>query len=195
MIRCFDFKVHFNERVLFEIDDITFEKGILHIIKGENGSGKSSFFRALVGWIPLTQGRVEIDGNWIYQPQQFHLFKPKVHDNFKDRNKALGLMGRLNICELMDVNVQKLSGGERQKIALIRSLCEDSDIYLLDEPTSYMDNQSKQVAYALIQSELLDKGKTVLLITHESLQEPFKSAKQYLLKDQSLSLTETWEQS
>lgn len=192
MIRCSDLKVHFKERLMFQIDDITFEKGMLHIIKGENGSGKSTFFRALIGWIPLTFGSVQFEGKWIYQPQQFHLFKPKVHDNFKDRNKALGLMGRLNICDLMDASVAKLSGGERQKIALVRSLCEQTDIYLLDEPTSYMDDQSKQIAYALIQSELLDKGKTVLLITHESIHEPFRSAKQYLLNDQTMSLTETW---
>jgi len=192
MIQCKGYKLMFENRLLLDIDDMTFQKGKLHLFKGENGSGKSSFFRSLVGWIKPNSGEISFNGSWTYQPQNFHLFSPKVKDNFELNDKTETWLSGLNLNGFNQFNVSKLSGGERQKVALIRTLTQDSDVYLLDEPTSYMDESSKAIVYALIQEELLDKGKTVLLISHDNNDIPIKSGIQYRIINQKLEIEKTW---
>jgi ABC-type multidrug transport system ATPase subunit len=192
MIQCVNYKLMFGDKLLINSKNISFEKGKLHIIKGENGSGKTSFFRSIVGWIKPSSGNITINGTWTYQPQSFHLFNPKIKDNINLSTRCKEWLNLLNIDNYEDTLVSKLSGGERQKIALVRTLCEDTDIYLIDEPTSYMDEYSKQVAYELIQKVLLNKNKTVLMIVHENVEESFKTAIQYSISNQSLVIDKIW---
>lgn len=192
MIQCNNMKLVFENRLIFDINDLTFEKGKLHLIKGENGSGKSSLFRCMIAWIKPSSGNVKVNGSWTYQPQNFHLFSPKIKDNFEVTTQVMEWLNVLNLNKQIDLHVSKLSGGERQKVALVRTLLQDTDIYLLDEPTSYMDESSKAVSYALIQEELLDKGKTVLLISHDNNDLPFKSGIVYRITNQKLFIEKVW---
>ena len=192
MIQCNNMKLVFEDRLIFDINDLTFEKGKLHLIKGENGSGKSSLFRCMIAWIKPSSGNVKVNGSWTYQPQNFHLFSPKIKYNFEVTTQVMEWLNVLNLNKQIDLHVSKLSGGERQKVALVRTLLQDTDIYLLDEPTSYMDESSKAVSYALIQEELLDKGKTVLLISHDNNDLPFKSGIVYRITNQKLFIEKVW---
>lgn len=192
MIHCSDLSIVLNQRKLLYIENITFEKGIIHIIQGENGCGKSSLFRCMTGWSSPASGNCSINGKWVYQPQQFHLFSPKVKDNFTNIELAKQMAVSLKAENIINQSVKRLSGGERQKVALVRTLCAEADIYLLDEPTSYMDESSRILAYQLIKERLLNQGKTVLLINHESITEPFESGKLYLFKESRLNIVSTW---
>lgn len=192
MIHCTDLSITLNDKLLLEIDKISFDKGLIHIIQGENGCGKSSLFRCLTGWSASSAGSCTIEGTWIYQPQQFHLFSPKVVDNFSNVELAKQMLVSLKAEAILNQTVKRLSGGERQKVALVRTLCADADIYLLDEPTSYMDESSRLLAYHLIKEKLLNRGKTVLMINHETITEPFDSGKVYLIKESKLHVVHTW---
>jgi ABC-type cobalamin/Fe3+-siderophores transport system ATPase subunit len=192
MIHCTDLSIVLNSKKLLSIDVLFFEKGLIHIIQGENGCGKSTLFRCMTGWTKPDSGVCKIDGAWVYQPQQFHLFAPKVLDNFSDVELAKQMLVSLKAEAIINQSVKRLSGGERQKVALVRTLCENADVYLLDEPTSYMDESSRLLAYQLIKEQLLNRGKTVLMINHESIIEPFDSGKLYLFKEASLNIVNTW---
>jgi ABC-type Mn2+/Zn2+ transport system ATPase subunit len=192
MIHCTDLSIVLNNRKLLQLKNVVFERGLIHIIQGENGCGKSSLFRCMIGWMTPTTGQAKIDGTWIYQPQQFHLFAPKVMDNFANEELAKQMLVSLKAESILNQSVKRLSGGERQKVALVRSLCENADVYLLDEPTSYMDESSRLLAYHLIKEQLLNRGKTVLMINHESIIEPFDSGKLYLFKEARLNIVNTW---
>lgn len=192
MIHCTDLSIVLNHKKLLHIENISFEKGIVHIIQGENGCGKSSLFRCMTGWSNPDYGSCLIKGSWVYQPQQFHLFAPKVLDNFLDVELAKQMLVSLKAEAIINQSVKRLSGGERQKVALVRTLCTVADVYLLDEPTSYMDESSRLLAYQLIKEQLLNKGKTVLMINHESIMEPFDSGKLYLFKEEKLNIVNTW---
>ena len=80
MIQCHDFRLKIKDELLFTCD-LNFKKGFVYVIKGENGSGKTSFLRALKGLFKY-EGQVEIKGTMIYQPQHFHLFQKHAKDNF-----------------------------------------------------------------------------------------------------------------
>jgi ABC-type cobalamin/Fe3+-siderophores transport system ATPase subunit len=192
MIRCSDLSIVLNSKKLLHINEIFFERGLIHIIQGENGCGKSTLFRCMTGWTKPDSGVCKIDGTWVYQPQQFHLFAPKVLDNFSDVEFAKQMLVSLKAEAIFNQSVKRLSGGERQKVALVRSLCENADVYLLDEPTSYMDESSRLLAYHLIKEQMLNRGKTVLMINHESIIEPFDSGKLYLFKEARLNIVNTW---
>lgn len=192
MIHCTDLSIVLNNKHLLYVDKISFDKGLIHIIQGENGCGKSSLFRCMTGWSTASTGSCDIEGSWTYQPQQFHLFSPKVMDNFTDVELAKQMLISLKAEAILNQSVKRLSGGERQKVALVRTLCTDADVYLLDEPTSYMDESSRLLAYQLIKEQLLNQGKTVLMINHETIMEPFDSGKLYLFKDSKLNVIQTW---
>lgn len=192
MIHCTDLSITLNDKLLLEIDNLTFDKGLIHIIQGENGCGKSSLFRCMTGWSTSSKGSCTIEGAWIYQPQQFHLFSPEVMDNFADDEQAKKMLISLKAEAIINQSVKRLSGGERQKVALVRTLCLDANVYLLDEPTSYMDESSRLLAYQLIKEQLLNQGKTVLMINHETITEPFDSGKLYLFKQSKLHVVHTW---
>lgn len=192
MIHCTDLSIVLNDKLLLEIDKISFDKGLIHIIQGENGCGKSSLFRCMTGWLTSSTGCCQIEGTWIYQPQQFHLFSPKVMDNFSNVELAKQMLIALKAESIHNQSVKRLSGGERQKVALVRTLCLEADVYLLDEPTSYMDESSRLLAYHLIKEQLLNQGKTVLMISHESIMEPFDSGRLYLFKESKLKVAQTW---
>lgn len=166
MIQCHDFIMNIkNERLLK--CDLNFKRGFVYVIKGENGSGKTSFLRALKGLFKY-EGHVEIRGTVIYQPQHFHLFQKHAKDNFfPDVKRANRFIDYFSIEDLLDKSVNVLSGGERQKIALIRTVIQDYDILLLDEPCSQMDQKSMEMTHALLFELAQQENKCILLVSHQ----------------------------
>lgn len=168
---------------------ISIESGDFISIVGPSGSGKSTFLKLCSHLISPTSGNIIYKGKNVseYNPTELrksiaycfqtpYLFGDNVMENiifpFSIRNAKLDhkrvddLFSEFNInIDFLNENVNKLSGGEKQRIALIRSLLFKPDMLLLDEITSALDMDNTKVVENIVMS-LNIEGITVLWITH-----------------------------
>lgn len=178
-----------NHLVLKNINMIIEENDFVCIV-GPNGSGKSTLIKGILGLIKPKKGKViynTLKQNFIgYMPQE-----TKIDSNFpasvyeivlsgtlnglginsfytkKEKQKALDNLKLLGIDNLKNKSFCDLSGGQRQKVLLARSLCSTSKLLILDEPSNNLDSKSKKELYKTI-IELNQKCNiTIIMITHD----------------------------
>ncbi len=157
---------------LFTIDDFTFEKGHIYLLTGENGTGKSSLLKSFIGQFPFITGDIEIDGKLIYQPQDPYIYQRTMKDNFKlfslTEKQTDPLVDKLDLRESLTKQVDVLSGGQRQKLAFIRSYLLAEDILILDEPFAQMDALSRETCYELL-NEWMNEKRIVIMVSHHKV--------------------------
>ncbi|MBT3407925.1 ribosome biogenesis/translation initiation ATPase RLI [Candidatus Woesearchaeota archaeon] len=152
-------------------------KSNLYGILGENGIGKSTFMRALVGDVKLSKGKINGKIKVSYKPQYLNSDSSiNVLELLTDQIEQFGSQEweynyeiPLDLKSLYDKKLNELSGGELQRLSISICLAKDADIYLLDEPSSYLDVEQRLVTSRLIKDRLISMGKTVLVIDHDLL--------------------------
>ncbi|MFO1432150.1 MAG: ABC transporter ATP-binding protein [Candidatus Competibacteraceae bacterium] len=163
--------------VSFELND-----GECIAVQGPSGSGKSLLLRAIADLDP-NQGEVWLNGlaregmtgpAWrrqvIYVPAESGWWSDRVGEHFADWDRAIPLLQALFLpADARDWPVQRLSTGERQRMALVRALVLEPRVLLLDEPTSGLDSDTTAAAEQLI-GERLRNGAGVLWVTHSATQ-------------------------
>ncbi|RST70025.1 ABC transporter ATP-binding protein/permease [Candidatus Aquarickettsia rohweri] len=152
-----------------------------YILKGENGSGKSTIFRTLKGIWPYSSGEIIYPKNSkiMFIPQKGYMPYEKLrlaliyplleHKNTQYIEHLLESIGLNKLKILLNKENEWeriLSGGEKQKIAIIRSIINRPDILFLDESFSSMDEKSEIISLNLLNQEL--KNTTIILITHKN---------------------------
>lgn len=179
-----------DDNLVEVIKDITLdirEKEFISIV-GPSGCGKSTMFNIIAGLLEPSAGIIEIHGRSIsqetghvgYMLQRDLLFPWRtIVDNVslgleirgvaKKERYALAhdYLAKYGLDGFANAYPAILSGGMRQRVALIRTLVVDPDVILLDEPFSALDYQTRLVLEEEILSILNDFGKTVVLITHD----------------------------
>ena len=178
-----------NHIVLKNINMVIEENDFICIV-GPNGSGKSTLVKGILGLIKPFKGKViynKLKQNFIgYMPQE-----TKIDSNFPASVYEIVLSGTLNrlglksfytkkekeivdnnlkilgIEKLKDKNFCDLSGGQRQKVLLARSLCATSKLLILDEPSNNLDTKSKQELYKTIVDLNKNHNITIIMITHD----------------------------
>jgi len=191
-----------KEHILKDIN-LDINRGELTIIKGVSGSGKSTLLAILAGLDKPTDGKVLIDNEAIHKLPDIHLslfrakkigiifqsfnlienftvkenlIAPLANQNFNTKeidnliNNALKVA---NIEHKKDTTVSLLSGGEKQRSAIARSLVNDPDIIICDEPTANLDRANSQEFIKTIQ-DLNKLNKTIIIATHDPLFESLK---------------------
>ncbi len=155
----------FGERFSLYVPQLEFEAGKIYAVMGANGSGKSTFARALA-----EEGMAESDISVGYMPQKNYAFRMTVLKNVllcaSSEEKAEGLLRDLGMESLKNENAKKLSGGETAKMALARTLGKHFDLLILDEPTAPMDVESTYVSEKMIKDYCRDENAAMILITH-----------------------------
>ncbi|MCI8843899.1 MAG: ABC transporter ATP-binding protein [Oscillospiraceae bacterium] len=155
---------------------------------GPSGCGKSTLFSIIAGLEPPSAGQVFVDGELVtapsakvgYMPQKDQLFPWRTiwgnvtlglelrgRKNPQERERVRELLERYGLAEFAQKTPSQLSGGMRQRCALIRTLATAPKLLLLDEPFSALDYQTRLAVSADIYSIIRQEGKTALLVTHD----------------------------
>ena len=156
------------------------ENGEFISIVGPSGCGKSTILSLLAGLLQPSDGNLIINGTIGYMLQKDHLLhwrsiRQNVLLGLEIQNKltpenieyAESLLEQYGLGEFKDHYPWQLSGGMRQRAALIRTLAVKPDILLLDEPFSALDYQTRLSVSDEIGSIIRNTGKTAILVTHD----------------------------
>ena len=178
-------RVHRKEKCICQLDKLTISKGERISVQGLNGSGKSTLLRVISGLESNYNGEVSIPDS--FQPIGFvqqnpFLFRGTVLSNlmYGTRGRSLPrvselantIADKLDIADLLERRASNLSGGERRRIALARTMILSPSLLLLDEPFADMDQRGLDATCQYLNS-LHDT--TILIATPNPLPElPFK---------------------
>ena len=169
--------------------DITLERGKRYLISAESGTGKSSMCSYIYGYRQDYSGIIAFDGQDIrsltidqwcdvrqrhiaYLPQDMRLFAElTAMENVELKNRLTGFKSREDIVRLfevmgipdkMDSLAAKLSIGQQQRVAIIRTLCQPCDFIMLDEPVSHLDDENNRIVADLITREAARQGAGII---------------------------------
>jgi zinc transport system ATP-binding protein len=169
--------VRFGTAEVLHDVSLAVEPGEIVTIVGPNGSGKSTLFRALLGILPLAQGRVDRqpDLRIGYVPQRLHIDRsmPITVRRFlslprwRPAVEAQAALTRVGVTEVLDRAMTDLSGGQLQRVLLARALLTRPQLLMLDEPTQGLDQPGEAGFYRLIEEVRRDTGAAVLMISHD----------------------------
>ncbi|MGN0695336.1 MAG: ABC transporter ATP-binding protein [Oscillospiraceae bacterium] len=157
-------------------------------VLGPSGCGKSTLLKILAGFIRPTAGRVTLDGQEIkgtdrhrgvvfQNPPLYEWFS--VRDNVAFRPKMRGIpkaeytrltdeyLAKVGLSEFADKKIYELSGGMKQRVSIARSLVNDPEILLMDEPFGALDALTRENVQDLTRKIWWDTGKTIFFITHD----------------------------
>lgn len=147
------------------------------VLLGENGTGKTTFIRLLAGKLQPDDGSASVPQLHIsYKPQKIspksqgivrQLLHEKIRDSYVHPQFVTDVMKPLRMDDIMDQEVQNLSGGELQRVALALCLGKPADVYLIDEPSAYLDSEQRLVAAKVIKRFILHAKKTGFVVEHD----------------------------
>jgi len=160
-----------------DVEEGQFSDSEIIVLLGENGTGKTTYIRMMAGKLEPDSGTAEIPSlNISYKPQKI---SPKsqgtvqqlLHDRIRDAyilpQFVADVMRPLKIEVLMDQEVQNLSGGELQRVAMTLCLGKPADVYLIDEPSAYLDSEQRLAAAKVIKRFILHAKKTGFVVEHD----------------------------
>lgn len=181
-----------RKRVLSNIY-LHLQAGHIYGVLGQNGAGKSTLFKAILGLLETASGEIKINGlpieamrkEVVYVPQKSEVdwsFPATVYDvvlmgryphksvfsrlNAADHAKAKAAMDELDITNLQKRQIGELSGGQQQRVFLARALCQEADVFLLDEPFVGVDITTEEKIIQVLK-RLAAEGKTLLVVHHD----------------------------
>lgn len=184
----------FDGKEILKGINLKVEKGEKVIIIGPSGSGKSTFLRCLNLLETKDSGDIVFEGNMITEKtnldeyrknigmvfQNFNLFNNmtvkenimlapttlKLKSKEEAEKDAKKLLKKINLLSKIDKYPNQLSGGEKQRVAIVRALAMEPKIMLFDEPTSALDPEMVGEVLNLMK-KLADDGMTMIIVTHE----------------------------
>ncbi|ALU43609.1 cyclic peptide export ABC transporter [Pseudoalteromonas rubra] len=167
--------------------NLTFNRGEIIFITGGNGSGKSTFLHLLLGLYTPSKGAIQVDDMPVSAAQldeyrakitmvlpDFYLYRELLDANGSPANeeKARTLLAQFQLDHKLNVDKEgfsatQFSQGQRKRLALIASILEDKDIYVLDEWAADQDPHFRALFYQELLPWLKSQGKTVIAVTHD----------------------------
>ncbi|HGM3986510.1 Aliphatic sulfonates import ATP-binding protein SsuB [Clostridioides difficile] len=171
-----------KEGELEVLKDVNFnlKEGEILTLLGPSGSGKSTILNILTNLLKPSSGDIKITGNIGYMFQKDNLLEWRnIMDNItigleiqgkkdkKSLDRVESLLKTYGLWDFRSMYPKELSGGMRQRVALIRTLSVNPDILLLDEPFSALDYQTRLLVCDDVYSIIKNENKSTILVTHD----------------------------
>lgn len=170
-----------NNQILFEYADfeIKYEKFNLNakgskinsaeitLLIGENGTGKTSYITKISKDQNLVTS-IKFQNPYIkYKKTVYEYLEENINSKLADALFVTNIIKKLNIDKLYDVEVSSLSGGQMQKLSIITCLGKDANLYLLDEPSAFIDIEDRCVLSKILKQFVYDNKKSMFIIEHD----------------------------
>ncbi|EFY87814.1 RNase L inhibitor of the ABC superfamily [Metarhizium acridum CQMa 102] len=158
------------------IDAGEFTDSEIIVMMGENGTGKTTFCRLLAGALKPDSKASVPDMRISMKPQTItpkfdgtvrQLFFKKIKQAFLNPQFQTDVVKPLKLDDFIDQEVKNLSGGELQRVAIVLSLGMPADIYLIDEPSAYLDSEQRIIASRVIKRFIMHSKKTAFIVEHD----------------------------
>ena len=189
--------VGYHKKPLIRDIDIRLERGQIMTLIGPNGAGKSTILKSMIGQLSLLGGVVFLDQNSIQKMDEKAIAKKisvvmteRLHPELmtcedvvgtgryphtgrlgilsaKDREKVYEAMELVHALELRDRDFMEISDGQRQRILLARAICQEPEMIVLDEPTSFLDIRHKLELLTILKQMVQKKQVAVIMSLHE----------------------------
>lgn len=179
-----------TSRFILHVQEGLFTDSEIIVLLGENGTGKTTFVRMLAGLLKSDeQVKLAADGfdyeasqagppelNVSYKPQKIspkfqgtvrELLHKRCRDAYIHPQFNSDVMKPLNIEGIIDSGVQNLSGGELQRLAITLALGKAADVYLIDEPSAYLDSEQRINCAKVIKRFIMHSKKTAFVVEHD----------------------------
>jgi manganese/iron transport system ATP-binding protein len=193
MLQVRDLTVQYGNRIALEKVTFTVPSGRLVGVIGPNGAGKSTLIKAMMGLAPMVSGSVELGGIPIKEIRERVAYVPQragIDWDFPATVKEVVLMGcipyigwlsrsqrihydlvqealeRVSMQDFADRRIGELSGGQQQRVFIARSLVQEAELYLFDEPFIGVDQYTEHEILKIF-DQLRSQGKSLMVINHD----------------------------
>jgi len=164
-----------------KLGDFELEAGSGEILSGQvlgvvggNATGKTTFVKMLAGDLEPDNGKIESEITVSYKPQYIDMKEGVIVEDllrsvegFDEHMLEIDLSRPLKLEPLMKRELHTLSGGELQRVAIAECLLKEADLYLLDEPSAYLDANQRMVTAKTIRKSMENRGKSALVVDHD----------------------------
>jgi ABC-type Mn2+/Zn2+ transport system ATPase subunit len=186
--------VKLEEKTLLDHVNLELGRGEQIVIHGANGVGKTTLLRSILGFVPLTKGEIWI-GDFLVGSKEWkarrsiigYVHQETIKNTFPitggevvqiglggqrlsrtDKDYRIEVaMRRTGSFHLVKQPYITLSGGEKQRVSLARCICQNAGVIILDEPTSFLDQQGKEDLLHLLQELSRNEAPTFIIVSHE----------------------------
>jgi ATP-binding cassette subfamily E protein 1 len=139
-------------------------------VLGENGIGKTTFVKILAGLIPIDQGKISTNLKVSYKPQYLESDSSITVEEFLQEainRYTYQLIKPLDLEILFGQKLSELSGGQLQRVSIARCLSQDAQLFLLDEPSAYLDVEQRLLVSKMIKQVKEERNLTVMVVDHD----------------------------
>jgi ATP-binding cassette, sub-family E, member 1 len=161
---------------VLDVEKGIIRKGEIIGIVGPNAIGKTTFVKMLAGVIQPTTGKVDLDLKISYKPQYIlpdfdgtvREFFEKISQNlFTSSFLQAEIYKPMHLKYLLDRRLSTLSGGELQRVSIAACLVKQADIYLIDEPSAYLDSEQRMIVSRMLRRVIEKSGKSAMIVDHD----------------------------
>ena len=176
LIEISNLEIKYGSKKVLQNINLSLNTGEIVTIVGPNGSGKTSLFKAIIGSIPYSNGKIRIKPNIRvgYVPQQLKVDQtlPITVERFlklaiRDYNNTEKIAAFLGSENIFKEQINNLSGGQMQRVLLARALINEPEVLLLDEATRGLDQPAIAAFYRKIENISKKTNCAVLMISHD----------------------------